>query len=352
MRIALDAMGGDHAPAATVEGALLAVRQQGVEVALVGREDALRAELARHGSAPPGVTVVHASEVIEMDEHPAQAARTKRDSSMIVGMRLVKRGEAQAFVSAGNTGGAMAAALLALGRLRGVERPAIGALLPKLAGGVTLLLDAGANAECRPSHLVQFAHMGVAYLERALAVNNPSVGLLNIGEEATKGSPLAQEAHALLAASSLNFFGNVEGRDLTRGVVDVIVTDGFTGNVVLKTAEGVLEMFGRELKSALTSRPYYLPAALMLRPALNGLAKKFDYSEYGGAPLLGTNGVVVIAHGRSDAKAIASSIRVAAEGARSGMQDALRDVFARSPGVDADEPMAEEAPVEAERPTR
>ncbi len=338
MRVALDAMGGDHAPAATVEGALIAARDYGIEVTLAGPEGALRAELARRGDAGAGVRVVNATEVIAMAEHPAQAVRAKRHSSMAVGMRLLKEGEAQAFVSAGNTGAAMAAALLALGRLHGVERPAIGALMPSLGGGVTLVLDVGANAECRPSHLAQFGHMGSAYVERALGIANPRVGLLSIGEEPTKGSPLTLEAYALLSASQLNFRGNVEGRDLVRGVADVIVTDGFTGNVVLKAAEGVLDLFGETLKGALTSHWYYLPAALMLRPALRGMAKRFDYSEYGGAPLLGVDGVVVIAHGRSDARAIANSIRVAAEVAGSGMLEALRDVFTRTPRAEDEAP--------------
>lgn len=341
MRIALDAMGGDDAPAVTVQGAVIAARQYGVDVALVGQEDALRAELAKQGDVPSGVTIVPAAEVVEMDEHPAHAVRAKRDSSIVVSMRLVRHGEADACVSAGNTGAAMAAGLLVLGRLRGVERPAIGALVPRPDGGVTLVLDVGANAECRASHLVQFAHMGSSYLERALGVAKPRVGLLSIGEEASKGNPLVQDTHAALTASDLNFYGNVEGRDLFRSIVDVIVTDGFTGNVVLKAVEGVLEMFQGELRSVLT-RWYNLPASGLLYPSLAAMRKKFDYSEHGGAPLLGVKGLVVIAHGRSDAKAIASSIRVAAEGVRSGMIEALRDALASAPASESLEAAGDE----------
>lgn len=331
VRIALDAMGGDLAPAAAIEGALLACSRNDIQVALVGREDVLQRELARHGALLKGLDVIHAPQAIEMSEHPTQAVRSKRDSSIAVGLRLVREGEAQAFVSAGNTGAAMAAALLILGRVHGVERPAIGALVPRPSGGVTLLLDAGANAECRASHLLQFAYMGSAYLERVLGVPGPRVGLLNIGEEATKGSPLTQEVYPLLqTAPGLNFVGNVEGRQLASGAADVIVTDGFTGNVVLKTAEGVAEVISRELRSALSSRWYYLPAALLLRPAFRQTARKLDYSEYGGAPLLGIDGTVIIAHGRSDAKALANSLRVAVEAARSGMREALRDLFAEA----------------------
>lgn len=334
MRIALDAMGGDHAPAVTVAGAILAAREYGLAVALVGREEALRTELAKHNDVPAGIDIVPASEVIEMHEHPASAVRAKRDASIVVAMRLVRHGEADACVAAGNTGAAMAAGLLVLGRIRGVERPAIGALVPRPQGGVTLALDVGANAECRPSHMLQFAHMGSAYLEHALGIREPRIGLLSIGEEATKGSPLVQEVHGLLLQSGLNFAGNVEGRDLFKGVVDVIVTDGFTGNVVLKTAEGVLEVFQGELRSTLT-KWHNLPAAAWLYPSLNAMRKRFDYSEHGGAPLLGVKGVVIIGHGRSDARAIASSLRVAAEGVRSGMIEALAGVFAGAPAVAA-----------------
>ncbi|HWO94417.1 MAG TPA: phosphate acyltransferase PlsX [Dehalococcoidia bacterium] len=328
MKIALDAMGGDDAPAATVAGGVLAAQRFGVDVVLVGQEEPLREELAKQRQVPAGVSIVPATQIIEMAEHPAQAVRQKRDASMVVGMRLVKQGEAAAFVSAGNTGAAMASALLVLGRIRGVERPAIGALVPLSDGRVTLMLDAGANADVRPSHLVQFAQMGAEYLRAALGVANPRIGLLSNGEEPTKGSTLVQEVHALLTTSGLNFYGNVEGKDLFEGLVDVIVTDGFTGNVALKSVEGVLAMINRELRNALTSHWYYIPGALMVQPALRGMAKKFDYSEHGGAPLLGVNGVVIIAHGRSDSNAIANSIRVAAEAVRSGMQDTLRHAFA------------------------
>ena len=323
--IALDAMGGDNAPRETVAGAVQAARDLGVRVALVGRPEAIVTELAKLGGQPQKLTVVPASEVIEMDEQPAMAARQKKDSSMVAGLRLVKQGEADAFVSAGNTGAIMAAAIMYLGRIRGIERPSIAGLMP-LSGKLTVFLDVGANADCKPSYLLQFAEMAAAYMQRVWKVARPKVALLNIGEEASKGSTLAQEAYVLLAESGLNFIGNVEGRDVPTDVADVIVTDGFTGNVVVKTMEGMAEYIQGQMRAAIKSRPWYALAGLALMPAFNQMRKKLDYREYGAGPLLGVNGLVFIAHGRSDARAVVSALRVAREAARSGMLEALRDV--------------------------
>ncbi len=321
--IALDAMGGDNAPGEIVKGAVMAARDAGVRVALVGRHESIDFELAKHGKQPEGVTIVAASEVIGMDEHPAQAARGKKDSSIVVGLKLVKQGGADAFVSAGNTGAVMAAAIMYLGRVRGIERPSLAGLMP-LSGKLTVLLDVGANADCKPVYLLQFAQMASAYMERVWKVERPSVALLNIGEEESKGSTLVQEAYALLSESGLNFVGNVEGRDVPFGKVDVIVTDGFTGNVVVKTMEGMADYIMGQIKGAIKSRPWYAAAGLALLPAFGQVRKKTDYREYGAGPLLGVNGPVFIGHGRSDAKAIFSALRVAREAARSGMLDAIR----------------------------
>src|SRR3989304_6062766 len=294
--IALDAMGGDNAPGEIVAGAVEAARDVGVRVALGGRPDDIAACLVRHGPRPDTITIVPASEVIEMDEQPAKAARQKKDSSMVVGLRLVKRGEADAFVSAGNTGAVMAAAIMYLGRIKGIERPTLAGLMP-LSGKLTLFLDVGANADCKPVYLVQFAEMAAAYMERVWKVERPRVALLNIGEEATKGSTLAQEAYALLAKSGLNFIGNVEGRHVPTDIADVIVTDGFTGNVVVKTMEGMAEYIQGQMRAAIKSRPWYALAGLVLMPAFNQMRKKLDYREYGAGPLLGVNGLVFIGHG-------------------------------------------------------
>ncbi len=342
--VALDAMGGDNAPGEIVLGAVQAERELGVRVALVGPEDLLEAELAKAGSRPAGITVVHAPEVIEMKEAAAQAARQKKESSIVVGLKLIKGGEADAFVSAGNTGAIMAAAIMYIGRVRGIERPSIAGLMP-LSGKLTVLLDVGANADARPSYMVQWAQMAAAYMERVWKRENPTVALLNIGEEEGKGNTLAQEAYEALKASSLNFIGNVEGREVPFGTADVIVTDGFTGNVVVKTMEGMADYVMGEIRSAIKSRPWYIAAGALLTPAFGRVRKKTDYREYGAGPLLGTNGLVFVGHGRSDAKAISSALRVASESARSGMLEAIREtVLAKEPAaaaLAADEPVGE-----------
>ncbi len=320
MRIAIDAMGGDFAPAEIVKGAVQGSRLYGAEVILVGDSDQIRHHLPSR-SQPEGVTIQHASEVIEMHEH-VDAVRTKKDASVVVAAALVKEGKADAMVSVGNTAAAMAVATLKLGRIRGIDRPAIATLMPSKSG-VTILLDAGAVVGCTVEHLLQFAVMGSIYAEKVLSISEPRVGLLSVGEEASKGNELIRAAHKEFARCPLNFVGNVEGRDLFSGAADVVVTDGFAGNVALKTAEGLVEyvkdVVKREMKNPLT----WIPAALLV-PAFRHVRKELDYSEYGGAPLLGVDGVCIIGHGRSNARAVSSTVRAAANAVAQGVVEAIR----------------------------
>ncbi len=310
MKIVLDAMGGDYAPAVTVQGAVQAARSLGITVVLVGKEEVIRPELAKYETVGLDLPVVHASEVIEMDEHPAAAVRAKKDSSMVVGMQLVREGKADAFVSAGNTGGVLAAALFHLGRIRGVQRPALSTIFPTRTGHC-FLLDIGANADVKPLYLYQFAIMGAVYAERVLGFERPRVGLVSNGEEPGKGNHLVQEAYALLSQSDLNFVGNVEGKDIPRGLADVVVTDGFTGNVIIKLSEGVAGLLVEIIEEEIRRRPLAMLGALLARGAFRAVRVRMDYRKYGGGALLGVNGVVIIGHGRSDAVAIERAIEVA-----------------------------------------
>ena len=312
MRIALDAMGGDHAPAATVHGAVWAARDFGLAIELVGQPEVIEAELAKHKIDGLELSILAASEVIEMDEHPAAAVKNKKDSSMAVALRSVKEGRSDAFVTAGNSGGALAAALFGLGRIKGIKRPALSTIFPcNSEHGFCFLLDVGANTDVRPEFLVQFALMGYHYAQQVLNIPNPRVGLLSTGEEEDKGSQLTKEVRPLLEESELNFIGNVEGKDIPAGLADVVVTDGFTGNVYLKGAEGVAWMIQSILEREIKARPIALLGALLARGAFKALRTQLDYREFGGGPLLGVNGVVVVAHGRSDPYAIRNAIRVA-----------------------------------------
>lgn len=340
MRIALDAMGGDNAPHETVKGALWAVQELGIEVILVGRAEELEAELSKHPKPGPKLLVEPASEVIAMEEHPAMAVRNKMDSSLVRGFDLIKRGAAVAFVSAGNSGATVVAALLALGRIRGVERPAIATLFPTSSGAPFLCLDVGANADCRPNFLLQFAKMGSLYMEKVIGVGNPRVVLLSIGEEENKGNQLIVDAHALLKKSDLNFVGNLEGQHLLDGLADVVVTDGFTGNVLLKVSEGLCGLFLALLKGAFQRSLPLQAAAPLLKPALAGLSQLLDYAEYGGAPLLGVEGTVIIAHGRSDAQAIKNALRQAKLAVDGGVVEAIREGFRpkKAVGLSTSEP--------------
>ncbi|MGE5528711.1 MAG: phosphate acyltransferase PlsX [Patescibacteria group bacterium] len=328
MKIALDAMGGDNAPREEVRGAVEACRELGIEVILVGDPARINEELAElPGARALPIEVVAASERIAMDEHPATAVRRKRQASIVVANELVHNGQAAGVVSAGNTGAAMAASLMYIGRIGGIDRPAIAIPMPT-ATGVTVLLDAGANADCTPENLVQFGLMGAVYAERVLHLENPRVALLNIGEEPTKGNALALEAHALLAASGLNFTGNVEGGDIHTGAAEVIVCDGFVGNVVLKLSEGLAAVLFNQIKTTVASTAKGRLGGLLLRKSLRAIRGKLDYTEYGGAPLLGVKGMSIIAHGRSNARAIRNAIRAASRGVDEGVVDLIRQAAA------------------------
>ena len=320
--IALDAMGSDQAPGPEIAGAIAAVREFGVRVLLVGREPELRAALAACPAAErEAIEIVAASEVITMEDKAVRAVRTKRDSSVHVCARMVKTGRAAGLVSAGNTGAVMATSKLMLGSLAGVQRPALATVVPTAGGRAAILIDVGANVDCRADHLEQFAVMGEIYYrtilgcDRADAVPGPRVGLLSIGEEEIKGNELTHEAFGLLRRLPINFIGNVEGRDLYNGAVDVIVCDGFVGNVALKISEGLVETVRSLLKELLASSVSSRIGYWLSRRAFAAFKKRLDYSEYGGAPLLGVRGIVIICHGRSNAKAIKNAIRVAAESA-------------------------------------
>ncbi len=331
--IALDAMGGDLGPRETVGGAIAAVAE-GIEVTLVGDEPTLRAELNRRGSNPANLHIRHAADVVEMSDHATTSVRHARQTSMYVGTQMVKSGEAAAFVTIGNTGAAMATGLVILGRLRGVERPALSAVLPA-EGGPVMLLDVGANADARASHLVQFAHLGAAYMRAVHGIAQPRVAIMSIGEEPTKGSMLVVEAHELLAAAPSDgsrFVGNIESRSILDGEADVIVTDGFTGNIVIKLAEGLMQLLFGEMREAARSSWRSKIGGALLLPALRGVRARFDYRQYGAVPLLGLAGPVFVGHGRSDEAAVTSAVRAAHHAVEQGMMAALTAAFAETRG--------------------
>jgi glycerol-3-phosphate acyltransferase PlsX len=321
-RIALDAMGGDLGPAEAVAGAIDAAAG-GVDVVLVGDEAQIAAQLALTGSSLP---IVHAPEVVHMGEDPARAIREKPGSSVATCARMVRDGSADGFVSAGSTGAAMASAAIIIGRLERVMRPTIASVFPT-DGSPTVVLDSGANPEVKPEHIVQFAEMGAALSETYFDVTNPRVGLLNIGEEKGKGRVLDKEAYALLEAAPVNFIGNVEGRDVATDRADVIVTDGFTGNVFLKTTEGAASLTARLILAALDAAPGDVRSEVL--PLLDPIRRRMDYEETGGAHLLGTRGVVVIAHGSSTRRAIANALRMASDGANRGLVARVADRIGR-----------------------
>ncbi len=332
--IAVDAMGSDHAPRSEVEGALQAARDLGIRVLLVGREDLLRKELAGRDTAGLPVEIVHASEVITMEDKAAKSFRQKRDSSIRVAARLVRDGKAEGMVSAGNTGAVMATVKIVLGSLPGVDRPAVAGVFPTAGGAKAVMLDVGANVDCKAHHLAQFAVMGEIYSRAIFGIACPRVGLLSIGEEESKGNDLTRETYPLLRRLPLNFVGNVEGRDLYNGKVDVIVCDGFIGNVALKISEGLAETIKQMLKEALSSTITAKVGYVLSRQAYADFRKRVDYSELGGAPLLGVKGVCVISHGSSSAKAIRNAVRVAAEFHRERINQRIEQGLAalRQPG--------------------
>jgi glycerol-3-phosphate acyltransferase PlsX len=325
MKIAVDAMGGDNAPHAIVAGAVQAAREFGISVILVGIEQLILAELEKYPEARSlPIEVRNATEVVDMLDSPSTVFRRKKDSSIRVANELVKSGEAVAVISAGHTGAAMATSLFVLGTLEGVERPAIATFMPTIKG-TSILLDVGANVDCKPNHLLQFAVMGEIFAKYLLKNPNPRVGLLSIGEEETKGNELTKEAFKLLTETSLNFIGNVEGRDVTAGKADVVVCDGFIGNVVLKTSEAVAEAIASILKDNIGGSVVRKIGYLLMKPAFTALKRRMDYAEYGGAPLIGINGISIISHGRSSDRAIKNAVRVAAEIARSEVNKHIHD---------------------------
>jgi glycerol-3-phosphate acyltransferase PlsX len=315
LTIAVDAMGGDHAPKSEVAGSIQAVQSLGVKVILVGRKDAIERELAQHKPTwdPSLIRIHHASEQITMEDSAAKAVRTKRDSSIRVASRLVREGVAHGMVSAGNTGAVMATAKMVQGMIAGVDRPALASVFPTLKGTPTVMVDVGANVDCEPKMLAQFAVMGDIYSRLIFHTKNPRVGLLSIGEEEMKGNDLTRAATPLLKSLSLNFIGNVEGRDLFTGNTDVIVCDGFVGNVALKVSEGLVDVIKQMLHEALEATITRKIGYVLSKAAYTAFKKRVDYSEFGGVPLLGVRGVCIICHGRSNTNAIKNAIRVASE---------------------------------------
>jgi glycerol-3-phosphate acyltransferase PlsX len=328
MKIIVDAMGGDYAPEVVIEGAVAAVGECGVEVGLVGDEPTINSLLKKHKYIGSGISVHHAPEAIGMSESAATSVRKKRNSSIVLGVGLVKGGAGEAFFSAGNTGAVVCAATLGLGLLPEIERPGIAIVTPTLKD-ISVIIDVGANIDPKPKQLMQYGIMADAYCRYILNKANPTIGLLNIGEEESKGTGFAKEAYELLQGSGLNFVGNVEGKDLFSGKTDVIVCDGFVGNVALKVSESLAETLNEFLKRHLLSNPLGRLGVLLLKRSLSGFKKKTDYSEYGGAPLLGINGVVIIGHGRSNSKAIKNAIRVAKEEVERGVNEKILEALSK-----------------------
>ena len=329
MKIALDAMGGDHAPLVEIEGAIQAAREFDIPIILVGNRQILEIELDRRRIGNLPITIEGATEVVGMHESPVVAVRRKKNSSIRIAFDLVKRGEADAVVSAGNSGAAMATAMFVLKKLNGVDRPAIAAVVPTLKGH-SVVLDVGANVDCKPVHLVQFAIMGEVYAKYILGIERPKVGLLSNGEEEKKGNELTKETHKILKESSLNYVGYIEGRDIYSGSVDVVTCDGFVGNVFLKTSEGLAESIGKMLKEELQKSLFSKVGYFLARNSFKNLKKKVDYSEYGGAPFLGINGVGFIAHGGSNVNAIKNAIKFAGEYVSNRVNKHLMEEFEKN----------------------
>src|ERR1044071_5961838 len=329
MKIAVDAMGSDQAPAVEVEGAVQAAAEYGTSILLVGQDDRIRSLLKKQDTSNLPIEVVHASEVITMEESAATAARKKKDSSIRVAARLMRDSGISGVVSAGNTGAVMATVKMVVGTLPVVDRPALSTVLPTQKGKPTILLDVGANVDCKPLHLEQFAIMGDIYSHAIFGIRRPRVGLLSIGEEDSKGNELTKEAFKNLKRAPINFIGNVEGRDIFRGEVDVIVCDGFTGNVCLKLSEGLYEAFASMLKQQLQKTLSAKVGAIFAQNAFRNFKHRLDYSEYGGAPLLGIKGITIVCHGRSNSNAIKNAIRVADEFCRHKVNDVIEAEFTK-----------------------
>ncbi len=326
MRIAIDAMGGDHAPVETVRGAIASLKEMDASLLLIGDQEAIESELKKYDYDTSRVEVLHTTEVITGEDKPVKAIKRKKDSSMVVGLSLLRKKEIDGFLSAGNTGALLAGGLLKVGRIPGVDRPALASVYPT-EKKISLLVDAGANAECKPRNLKEFGIMGSIYATFAFDVPEPKVGLVNIGHEEGKGNSLVIDAYDLLKESDLNFIGNLEAREIPYGSADVIVCDGFTGNVILKLSEGLAKSFGSRIKNILTANPIRLIAGAIVKKGMDDFKKSMDYREYGGAPLLGVRGLVVKAHGSSDAKAISSAIRYAHICATSNVVDRIAEAI-------------------------
>lgn len=308
MKIILDGMGGDNAPASVVEGAVLASKEMEHEIVLVGQEELLKEELKKHKYDKNRISIVDAREVITNDEAPVRAVRSKKDSSIVKGINMVKSGEGDIFISAGSTGALLSGGLFILGRIQGIDRPALASIYPIVGGRASLLVDAGANSECKPNNLLEFGIMGNIYMEKVIGRENPKVGLVNIGSESKKGSTLTKAAYELLEQSDMNFIGNVEAREVPKGACDVIVTDGFTGNVILKLTEGLAWNILQVIKKKFTEGVKAKLGAALLIDKIGGLKQEFDYSSYGGAPVLGVKGPIVKMHGSSGANAVKNTI--------------------------------------------
>jgi glycerol-3-phosphate acyltransferase PlsX len=329
IKIAVDAMGSDHAPAVEVDGAVQASAQYGVPIVLIGHENVVRELLARYDVPNGLIEVVHASEVVTMDDPAAIAIRKKKDSSIRVAETMMRDGRVSGVVSAGNTGAVMATAKFVVGTLPVVDRPALSTVLPTQKGKPAILLDVGANVDCKPFHLEQFAIMGDIYSRAIFGIRRPRVGLLSIGEEDSKGNDLTRESFKALKRAPLNFIGNVEGRDIFKGDVDIIVCDGFTGNVALKLSEGLIETFSAMLRQELQKTLTAKVGSIFAQNAFRQFRRRFDYSEYGGAPLLGIKGITIVCHGRSNANAIKNAIRVAHEFCKHNVNDVIEKEFTK-----------------------
>lgn len=323
MRIIIDAMGGDNAPEALVKGAIQAGNEYGVDITLVGDSERIKEVLRNEDADEEKYEIVHTTEIVTNNESPTLAIRRKKDSSMVVGMKMMKEGRGDAFISAGSTGAILAGGIFVVGRINGIDRPALAPVIPGRKGPF-MLIDVGANAECKTQNLLQFGIMGDIYSKKVLGKENPTVGLANIGSEEEKGTDFTRESYRLLKESSLNFIGNVEGREMPEGAVDVIVCDGFTGNIILKVFEGVTQTIFDVLKSEIMSSTRTKLGGLLLKPVFRTFKKKYDYTEHGGAILLGVNGAVIKAHGSSNPKAVKNAIRQAIQCVKGGVVENIR----------------------------
>ena len=310
MKIAVDAMGGDNAPKAVVEGCIEAVLEYGVEVYLVGLKQEIEKYIKKENIESNKIHIIEASEIINNEESPVNAIKRKKDSSMVIGLKLVRENTCDAFLSAGSTGAFLAGSLLKVGRIKGIDRPALAPVIPTTKGGC-MLIDAGANVDCKPKNILQFALMGSIYMEKVMGISSPRVGLLSVGSEEGKGNELTKQSYELLKNCNVNFIGNIEARDISNGICDVCVCDGFVGNVVLKNTEGLASALMSMIKEEITKTTLSKFGALLLKNSFKGLKKRFDYKEYGGAPFLGIDGIMIKAHGSSDKKAIKNAIRQA-----------------------------------------